>query len=46
MYQEKTYPHYLSGTGYLMSRDTVVHLYNAALEIPYLHLEDVFITGK
>ncbi|KAK6634389.1 hypothetical protein RUM43_011790 [Polyplax serrata] len=45
MYHEKVYPRYLSGTGYLMDRQTAVQLYKAALDIPYLHLEDVFITG-
>lgn len=46
MYHEKVYPRYLSGTGYLMDRQTAVQLYKAALDIPYLHLEDVFITGE
>ncbi|EEB10287.1 beta-1,3-galactosyltransferase, putative [Pediculus humanus corporis] len=45
LFSEKVYPNYLSGTGYLMDRHTALDLYEAALEIPYLHLEDVFITG-
>ncbi|XP_034946950.1 beta-1,3-galactosyltransferase 1-like isoform X2 [Chelonus insularis] len=45
MFYEKTYPNYLSGTGYVMSSDVAFKLYEAALQIPLLHLEDVFITG-
>lgn len=46
MYPGRIYPNYLSGTGYLMSTDVVPKLYNAALETPIFHLEDVYITGK
>lgn len=45
MFAEKTYPNYLSGTGYVMSLDVAVKLYQAALATPLLHLEDVYITG-
>ncbi|KAG7188669.1 hypothetical protein KM043_008292 [Ampulex compressa] len=45
MYSDKTYPNYLSGTGYLMSLDVAHKLYQAALRIPLLHLEDVYVTG-
>lgn len=45
MYPEKTYPNYLSGTGYVMSLDVASKLYKSALVTPLLHLEDVFITG-
>lgn len=45
MFSEKTYPNYLSGTGYVMSLDTADKLYKSALSTPLLHLEDVYITG-
>jgi len=45
MYSEKTYPNYLSGTGYVMSMNVASKLYQAALVTPLLHLEDVYITG-
>ncbi|XP_031844442.1 beta-1,3-galactosyltransferase 1 [Nomia melanderi] len=45
MYSEKIYPNYLSGTGYVMSLDVAFKLYRAALTMPLLHLEDVYITG-
>ena len=45
MYSERTYPNYLSGTGYVMSSDVASRLYKAALTTPLLHLEDVYITG-
>ncbi|XP_058797909.1 beta-1,3-galactosyltransferase 1-like isoform X2 [Phymastichus coffea] len=45
MYAERTYPNYLSGTGYVMSFDVAERLYKAALSTPLLHLEDVYITG-
>ena len=35
----------VSGSIYIMSIDAVQCLYDAAMKIPYLHLEDVFITG-
>lgn len=45
MYNKKIYPIYLSGTGYVFSIDVAKKLYNASLEAPLLHLEDVFLTG-
>jgi beta-1,3-galactosyltransferase 1 len=45
MYLDRTYPSYLSGTGYVMSSDVALRLYKAALSTPILHLEDVYITG-
>nr|CAD7394089.1 unnamed protein product [Timema cristinae] len=45
MYSGRVYPNYLSGTGYIMSGDTVGRLYRAALTIPLFHLEDVYVTG-
>ena len=45
MYSEKTYPNYLSGTGYVMSMGVASKIYQAALITPLLHLEDVYVTG-
>ena len=45
MFKEKKYPNYLSGTGYLMNRETALKLYTAALDTPLFHLEDIYITG-
>lgn len=45
MYSGKVYPNYLSGTGYVMSLDVASKLYEAALQTPIFHLEDVYITG-
>lgn len=45
MYNETTYPNYVSGTAYVMSIDVVPKLFSAALETPLFHLEDVYITG-
>ncbi|XP_012267723.2 beta-1,3-galactosyltransferase 1-like isoform X2 [Athalia rosae] len=45
MYSERTYPNYLSGTGYVMSMDVAVKLYETALETPLIYLEDVYVTG-
>lgn len=41
----RVYPPYLSGTGYVISRDTVSVLYQTALNTPFFYLEDIFITG-
>lgn len=45
VFPERAYPPYLSGTGYVMSRDTVPLLYRTALSTPFFYLEDIFITG-
>ncbi|XP_014261338.1 beta-1,3-galactosyltransferase 1-like [Cimex lectularius] len=45
LYRKAFYPNYLSGTGYVMSRQVAVKLFNAALTTPLIHLEDVYITG-
>lgn len=46
MYSGNIYPNYLSGTGYVMSMDVAMKLYNASLTTPVFHLEDVYLTGK
>lgn len=45
MYPQDMYPHYLSGSGYLMSMDVVPKLYKAALNTSLIYLEDVYVTG-
>ncbi|KAK9500284.1 hypothetical protein O3M35_001572 [Rhynocoris fuscipes] len=45
IYHKSFYPNYLSGTGYVMSRDVAAKLYHAALSTSLIHLEDVYITG-
>lgn len=44
-YSEATYPPFVTGPSYLVSKTAVNHLFEAALEHPFLHLEDVFLTG-
>ncbi|XP_035231737.1 beta-1,3-galactosyltransferase 1-like [Stegodyphus dumicola] len=41
----RVYPPYLSGTGYVMSRDAADLLYRTALSTPFFYLEDIFVTG-
>ncbi|GAB6030864.1 hypothetical protein CHUAL_007698 [Chamberlinius hualienensis] len=45
LYSERFYPNYLSGTGYVFSNSLVAPLYQTALDTPFFHLEDVYITG-
>lgn len=45
MFGGKTYPNYLSGTGYLMDRLTARKLFQSSFNIPIFHLEDIYITG-
>ena len=42
---EGYYPPMVSGPAYIMTRSTAKCLHAAAMRIPYLHMEDVFITG-
>ena len=44
-FKEETYPDYLSGTGYLMTRAVAQQLYSSALETKFFHHEDVYVTG-
>ncbi|XP_073974842.1 beta-1,3-galactosyltransferase 1-like isoform X2 [Rhodnius prolixus] len=46
IYKKSFYPNYLSGTGYVMSREVAAKLYDVALSTPIIHLEDVYITGR
>ena len=45
MYPGSRYPDWLSGSAYLMDRDVAATLYQAALNTPLFHIEDVFLTG-
>jgi len=45
MFSGKRYPNYLSGTAYLMHRNTASKLFQASLDTPIFHLEDIYITG-
>jgi len=45
MFSEKKYPNYLSGTGYVMHRETAKRIYETALETPIFHMEDIYLTG-
>jgi len=45
MYDKKRYPNYLSGTGYVMSKSTALTLYEASIETPIFHMEDIYVTG-
>lgn len=45
LYNERYYPNYLSGTGYVISNDLIAPLYDAALDTPFFHLEDIYVTG-
>lgn len=44
-FEGDTFPDYLSGTAYVMSRDVAPKLLEASATIPFLVMEDVFITG-
>ena len=45
MFNGRVYPVYVSGRGYLMSKEAAHCLYQSALNLPYFFLEDVFVTG-
>ncbi|XP_058812389.1 uncharacterized protein LOC131676957 isoform X2 [Topomyia yanbarensis] len=45
MYNKEFYPHYLSGTAYLMNLNAAKLLYRTSLTTPIFHLEDVYLTG-
>ena len=44
-YPDDNYPEYLLGSAYAMTLLTVPDLYKASMEVPYLKIEDVFVTG-
>lgn len=44
-FRNNTFPTYVSGPAYLMSGDIIAPLYARALQMRFLHLEDVLFTG-
>lgn len=44
-YKWNTLPPFLTGPAYLFTRDCAPLLYTISLTVPYIHLEDVFLTG-
>ena len=44
-YPETTYPDFATGPSYLVSREAVAEILEAAMDMNYIHLEDVFLTG-
>ncbi|KAH9366294.1 hypothetical protein HPB48_010291 [Haemaphysalis longicornis] len=44
-YRNSSYPAFLSGPSYLLSGDCAPLLLGGSAAVPYLHLEDVFLTG-
>lgn len=45
LYSEEQYPNYLTGFAYLISTNIALSLYEEALTVPIIHMEDVFLTG-
>lgn len=45
MFDGEMFPDYLAGIGYVMTIDTAEKLYNASMDTPLIHIEDVFLTG-
>lgn len=45
MFWEKNYPNFIAGHGYIMSSDVGSILYKTALTTPFIHMEDVYLTG-
>ena len=45
MFSGPEFPYLASGAGYAVSRGAASCMYKELLELPFLHLEDVFVTG-
>lgn len=45
MYNGTKYPVILGGSGYVTTRPAARCLFNASMQLPFFHLEDVFLTG-
>lgn len=45
LYQPEVFPNFVTGPSYLLSTDSLCELYKASLDLVFLKLEDVFITG-
>lgn len=44
-YHWKIYPNYVSGSCYIMSGDVVLSMFNSCLTVPFMPMEDIFVTG-
>ena len=44
MYNGRTFPVYINGPGYVTTRDAATCLYAKALDLPFFHIEDVFMS--
>lgn len=44
-YSKSVYPDYLAGPGYVMGRNAINILYQNSFLEPFIHIEDVYITG-
>ena len=45
LYNGNHYPVILAGSGYVTTRPAAKCLFNESMHLPFLHLEDVFLTG-
>jgi len=45
MYPDQYYPTYCSGPGYVMSRSAATSILSVSLDVAFLPMEDVFVTG-
>ena len=45
MYKEDIFPPYLQGGAYLMARQAALSIWNNAMKIPMMPMEDTFVTG-
>ena len=45
MYPEKIYPDFCSGSAFAMTTDAVVELYHTSKSVPFLPVDDVYVTG-
>ena len=45
IYKQETFPNAVSGSGYIISQDQLACIFNSGLKVPFLNVEDVFITG-
>ena len=45
LYNGSHYPVILAGSGYITTRPAAKCLFDESMNLPFLHLEDVFLTG-
>lgn len=45
LYPNDTWPDFITGQAYLISRDLIAEMFESALQQVYIKLEDVFVTG-